>query len=60
MKKENKWEYDAIFDQPQDGLIEQQRITYKRRTDGKIEKTIVTRRFYGNSDYQDSVTTKIL
>ena len=53
------WEYDKIFSQPDGNIIEQQMITMKRRGPGKVEVTTVTRRFYGNKDYQDSTETKV-
>jgi hypothetical protein len=59
-KPESEWEYDAYFDQPEPGLVQQERITYKRREDGKIERETIVRRFYGNNDYQDSTTTEII
>jgi hypothetical protein len=59
-KPESEWEYDAYFDQPTPGLIQQERVTYKRRDDGKIERETIVRRFYGNNDYQDSTTTEII
>ena len=59
-KPESEWEYDAYMDQPAEGLVMQERITYKRREDGKIEREKVTRTFYGNNDYQDSSSTTII
>ena len=59
-QKNSEWEYDAYMDQPQPGLVLQERVTYKRREDGKIERETIVRRFYGNNDYQDSTTTEIL
>ena len=59
-EKNSEWEYDAYMDQPQPGLVLQERVTYKRREDGKIERETIVRRFYGNNDYQDSTTTEIL
>lgn len=59
-KPESEWEYDAYMDQPSEGLVMQERITYKRREDGKIEREKVTRTFYGNNDYQDSSSTTII
>ena len=53
------WEYDKIFSQPDGNTIEQQMITMKRKGPGMVEVTIVTRRFIGEDDYQDSVETKI-
>ena len=59
-EQNSEWEYDAYMDQPQPGLVLQERVTYKRREDGKIERETIVRRFYGNNDYQDSTTTEIL
>ena len=59
-KPESEWEYDAYMDQPAEGLVMQERITYKRRNDGKIQREQVTRTFYGNNDYQDSSSTTII
>ena len=59
-QKNSEWEYDAYMDQPQPGLVLQERVTYRRRKDGKIERETIVRRFYGNNDYQDSTTTEIL
>lgn len=55
----NEWPYDKIFRQ-NDGVVKmQQLITYEMR-DGKLHKEIITRRFYGTDDYQDSVSTEVL
>ena len=56
-----KWEYDKIFSQQDENnnYIEQQMITMKRKGPGMVEVTVVTRRFFGDKDYQDSVETKI-
>lgn len=59
-KPESEWEYDAYFDQPKEGMIKQERVTYKRRADGRVERETIVRRFYGDNDYQDSTTTEIL
>ena len=59
-EKNSEWEYDAYMDQPQPGLMLQERVTYRRRKDGKIERETIVRRFYGNNDYQDSTTTEII
>ena len=59
-QKNSEWEYDAYMDQPAEGLVLQERVTYRRRKDGKIERETIVRRFYGNNDYQDSTTTEIL
>ena len=55
----NEWPYDKIFRQ-NDGVVKmQQLITYENR-DGKLHKEIITRRFYGKDDYQDSVSTEVI
>tara|TARA_R110001606_G_scaffold127855_2_gene262240 strand:- start:248 stop:460 length:213 start_codon:yes stop_codon:yes gene_type:complete len=59
--KVSQWQYDEIFSQQDanDNYIEQQMITIKRREQGRVEVETVTRRFYGNKDYQDSTETKV-
>ena len=59
--KVSQWQYDEIFSQQDanDNYIEQQLITIKRREQGRVEVETVTRRFYGNKDYQDSTETKV-
>ena len=59
-KPESEWEYDEYMDQPEPGLLLQERVTYRRRDDGKIERECVTRTFYGDNDYQDSSSTTII
>lgn len=61
MGEVSKWEYDEIFSQQDanDNYIEQQMITIKRKGQGRVEVTTVTRRFYGDKDYQDSTETKV-
>lgn len=46
--------YDDKFDQPRDGLIRQELISYEDR-EGTIYKTVTTRVFH-NDDYTDSQT----
>lgn len=55
-KKMSNWPYDKIFDKPSKGLRLQQHTTYRVKGD-KMEVTIITRRFYGADDYQDSAET---
>lgn len=61
MDRVTNWEFDEIFSQQDDNdnYIEQQMITMKRLGPGKVEVTTVTRRFFGDKDYQDSTETKI-
>lgn len=58
--KKGQWEYDRIFDDRKPGDIRKEYITYRRTDTGNIERTRVTRIYYANSDYQDSVETIIL
>ena len=55
----SNWEYDSIFDQPREGLKTQRFITYEVKN-GKMVKTVVTRKFYGDNDYQDSTRTEVI
>lgn len=69
-KENNKdiWEYDKYFDQPKEGLVRQEHVSYKRLENGKLEKTTITRRYFtkdtyvipSQMDYQDSSETIIL
>lgn len=73
--KENKktehkidWEFDKYFDEPTQGLIRQEHVTYKKRANGKMERTTIIRRYFEKNsyvipsqmDYQDSTETVIL
>ena len=57
--KKNDWPYDDIFEQPREGLKVQRLITYELKNN-KMVKTIVTRKFYGDCDYQDSTHTEVI
>lgn len=57
---QSDWPYDSIFDQPQEGLVQQEFVTYRKKSNGRVERETVTRRFYGKDDYQDSTTSVIL
>ena len=46
-------------DLPQQGLIQQEIITY-RVVNGMIHKTTVTRKYMSGDDYQDSTKTEVL
>lgn len=59
-KETSEWEYDSIFSQPQEGLVQQEFVTYRKKSNGRVERETVTRRFYGKDDYQDSTTSVIL
>ena len=54
-----EWPYDRIFQNPPEGVVQQELITY-RVLRGKITKERITRKYYQNSDYQDSVSTEVL
>lgn len=47
--------YDKIFDQPHEGLLRQELVTYKQ-IDGQIIRTTVVRKFVAD-DYVDSKTS---
>jgi len=51
----DKYRYDQIFDQPQDGLLRQEFVIYKE-LDGEIIRTTIVRTFYAD-DYVDSTTS---
>tara|TARA_R100001591_G_scaffold68576_2_gene77497 strand:- start:741 stop:929 length:189 start_codon:yes stop_codon:yes gene_type:complete len=50
------WIYDDVFDLPRRGLYQQEFITYEEK-DGVLRKTVVIRKFFGDNDYQDSITS---
>lgn len=54
-----EWEYDKYFVK-QDGVERQEHVIYKKRPDGRVERTTITRRYYAKDDYQDSTETVIL
>lgn len=53
------WFYDRILSQPTPGLKRQELITYYTEN-GKLHKETITRRYYGDDDYQDSVSTEVM
>lgn len=55
----SEWEYDRLFDQPYEGLIKQEFVTYKK-VRGKLIKETITRRFMKNNDYQDSSSIEVI
>ena len=54
----SNWPYDKIFQQPKRGLVLEKHIEYKQ-VGKKLHKTTITRRFYGEDDYQDSTVTEV-
>lgn len=54
-----EWEYDKYFAPVEDCYI-QEHIIYKRRPNGGVERTTITRRYYSGGDYQDSTETTII
>ena len=55
----SEWKYDRIFEQPQPGIKKQELVTYKIEN-RKLIKEVVTRRFFGDDDYQDSVRVEVV
>ena len=53
------YENDLIFEQPRDGLISQTLTTYENIATG-VKKTVTTRLFTINGDYNDQNTISIL
>ena len=53
-----KWEFDKYFERIE-GVYRQEHIIYKRKEKG-VERTKITRLYYGDGDYQDSVETVII
>ena len=56
---DSNWTIDHIMDQPDGNTVLQEHITY-RKVNGRMERTTITRRYYGVNDYQDSVACEIL
>lgn len=56
---ENMWSHDLVFDQPDDTILRQEFVTY-RKIDSKIVRETVIRIFYGLDDYQDSTETVVI
>ncbi len=52
-------EFDRQLDQPGEGRLQQELITYQRK-DNKLTKKTITRCFFKNNQYVDSVTTEVL
>lgn len=54
-----EWEFDKYF-APIEGVYRQEHVIYKRRPNGGVERTTITRHYYAGGDYQDSTETVIL
>jgi len=50
------WANDEFLDQPRTGLRMQKRITYYEKN-GRLYQETITRRYFGDDDYQDGVET---
>ena len=50
---------DMIFEQPRDGLIAQEFTTYENISNG-VKKTVITRTFAANGEYNDVSSISIL
>jgi hypothetical protein len=66
MKKEQgDWEYDSIFGDRQPGDIRKEHTIYRRVAGESIgsynvKRITITRIYYGDEDYQDSVESVII
>lgn len=54
-----EWEFDKYFAQVE-GVWRQEHVIYKRRPQGGIERTTITRQYFSDGDYQDSTETVII
>jgi hypothetical protein len=54
-----KWEYDKYFERIA-GVYRQEHTIYRRRESGKLERTTITRLYFSDGDYQDSVETVVI
>ena len=55
----SEWKYDRIFADAPAGVVQQQHITYVVLR-GKFTKETITRKYFADGDYQDSVTHEVL
>lgn len=53
------WEFDKYFER-KEGVYRQEHVIYKRRPNGGVERTKITRLYFADGDYQDSVETVII
>jgi len=54
-----KWEYDKYFERIA-GVYRQEHTIYRRKETGKVERTRITRLYFSDGDYQDSVETVVI
>jgi len=53
------YENDMIFEQPRDGLILQEFVSYENVENG-VKRTVIERKFTSNGDYSDTTAISIL
>jgi len=53
------YENDMIFEQPRDGLILQEFVSYENVETG-VKRTVIERKFTSNGDYSDTTAISIL
>ena len=53
------WQFDKYFEEVE-GVYRQEHVIYKRRPNGGVERTTITRLYFADGDYQDSVETVII
>jgi hypothetical protein len=53
------YENDMIFEQPRDGLILQEFVSYENVENG-VKRTVIERKFTSNGDYSDTTSISIL
>ena len=50
---------DMIFEQPRNGLVQQEFVSYENVEQG-IKRTVIVRKFSSNGDYADTTAISIL
>ena len=53
------YENDMIFEQPRNGLIQQEFVSYENVENG-VKRTVIARKFSSNGDYSDTTSISIL
>ena len=53
------YENDMIFEQPRNGLIQQEFVSYENVGNG-VKRTVIARKFTSNGDYSDTTSISIL
>lgn len=59
MDNKYSWVWDKYFERIE-GVYRQEHVIYKRKPKGGVERTKITRLYFGDNDYQDSVETVII